>query len=102
MSRDSCSVLQFMSLIGLLMAMEKQVVLGHLHMRPIQWYLENYRHVPESLNKGIFLLRSLLPHLQWWMDEDNVLRGQPLHPLQHTLQLFTDASNESWGAHIAD
>ena len=28
--------------------------------------------------------------------------GQPLHPLQHTLQLFTDASNEGWGAHLGD
>ena len=29
---------------------------------------------------------------------DNVLLGQPLHPLQHALQLFTDASREGWGA----
>ena len=36
------------------------------------------------------------------LDEDNVLRGQPLHPLQHALQLFTDASNEGWGAHLGD
>ena len=27
---------QFMPLIGLLMATEKQVVLGHFHMRPLQ------------------------------------------------------------------
>ena len=32
----------------------------------------------------------------------HVLRGQPLHPLQHALQLFTDASNEDWGAHLGD
>ena len=31
-----------------------------------------------------------------------VLSGQPLHPLQHALQLFTDASNEGWGAHLGD
>ena len=24
---------------------------------------------------------SLLPHLKWWLQEDNVLQGQPLHPL---------------------
>ena len=29
-------------------------------------------------------------------------QGQPLHPLRHTLQLFTDASNEGWGAHLGD
>ena len=45
---------------------------------------------------------SLHPHLDWWLNESNVLRGQPLHPLQHALQMFTDASNEGWGAHFGD
>ena len=45
---------------------------------------------------------SLHPHLDWWLDEGNVLRGQPLHPLRHALQVFTDASNEGWGAHLGD
>ena len=40
------------------------------------------------------------PHLQWWLEEDNVLQGQPLHPLKHALQIFTDASKEGWGAHL--
>ena len=30
------------------------------------------------------------------------MRGIPLHPLRHALQLFTDASNEGWGAHLGD
>ena len=102
MNRDHCSVREFMSLIGLLTATEKQVVSGRLHMRPIQWHLKNHWHVPEVLEKEIPLPRSLYPHLQWWLDEDNVLSGQPLHPLQHALQLFTDASNEGWGAHLGD
>ena len=34
------------------------------------------------------------------MDPDNVLSGQPLHPLEHSVQIFTDASKEGWGAHI--
>ena len=45
---------------------------------------------------------SLHPHLDWWLDEGNVLRGQFLHPLQHALQVFTDASNEGWGAHLGE
>ena len=91
-----------MSLIGLLTATEKQVVSGRLHMRPIQWHLKNHWHVPEVLEKEIPLPRSLYPHLQWWLDENNVLSGQPLHPLQHALQLFTDASSEGWGTHLGD
>ena len=93
-------VRQFMSLIGLLTATEKQVHLGHLHMRPIQWHLKNKWGKPESLEKMIPIASSLHPHLQWWLEEDNVLTGQPLHPIKHALQVFTDASKEGWGAHL--
>ena len=31
-----------------------------------------------------------------------MLRGQPLHALRHALQVFTDASNEGWGAHLGE
>ena len=87
----TCSVREFMSLIGLLTATEKQVHLGRLHMRPIQWHLKSNWRIPESLEKRIPLPRSLHPHLQWWLKESNVLTGQPLHP---------DASKEGWGAHL--
>ena len=102
LDQPTCPVRQFMSLIGLLTATEKQVHLGRLHMRPIQWHLKNSWHVPESLEKVILIPWSLHPHLQWWLLEDNVLSGQPLHPIRHTLQLFTDASKEGWGAHLND
>ena len=29
-----------------------------------------------------------------------MLQGQPLHPVKHALQIFTDASKEGWGAHL--
>ena len=96
----TCPVQQFMSLIGLLTATEKQVHLGQLHMKPIQWHLKNHWRIPESLEKVIPIPRSLHPHLQWWLQEDNVLTGQPLHPIKHALQIFTDASKEGWGAHL--
>ena len=100
LSLPTCPVRQFMSLIGLLTATEKQVHLGRLHMRPIQWHLKNHWRIPESLEKVIPFPRSLHPHLQWWLQEDNILTGQPLHPIKHALQIFTDASKEGWGAHL--
>ena len=100
LSIPACPVRQFMSLIGLLTATEKQVHLGRLHMRPIQWHLKRNWRVPESLEKSIPVPRSLHPHLRWWLQEDNVLTGQPLHPIKHALQIFTDASKEGWGAHL--
>ena len=78
----------------------KQVHLGRLHMRPIQWHLKKNWRVPESLEKVIPVPKSLHPHLRWWLEESNVLLGQPLHPLKHALQIFTDASKEGWGAHL--
>ena len=62
-----------MSLIGLLTATEKQVWLGRLHMRPIQWHLKRHWHVPEVLDKVMPVPPSLHPHLEWWLDEANVL-----------------------------
>ena len=80
LGRQTCSVRQFMSLIGLLTATEKQVVSGRLHMRPIQWHLKHHWHVPESLEKTIPIPRSLHVHLRWWLDPAKVLKGQPLQP----------------------
>ena len=89
-----------MSLIGLLTATEKQVHLGRLHMRPIQWHLKAQWKTPESLEKWIPVPESLHTHLEWWLKEENVLSGQPLHPMDHSVQIFTDASKEGWGAHL--
>ena len=102
MNQETCSFRQFLSLIWLLTTTEKQVRSGRLYMRPIQWHPKNHRHVPESLDKIIPLPKSLHPHLRWWLDEDNVLYGQPLHRLQLALQLFTDLSNKGLGAHLGD
>ena len=87
-NKDLWTVRQLMSLIGLLTATEKQVWLGRLHMRPIQWHLKKHWHVLEVLDKEIPVPPALHPHLDWWLDEKNVLRGQPLHPLHHALQVF--------------
>ena len=74
--RDSCTVRQFMSLIGLLTATEKQVCAGRLHMRPIQWHLKRHWHVPELLEKVIPVPKSLHPHLDWWLEDSNVHLGE--------------------------
>ena len=89
-----------MSLVGLLTATEKQVHLGRLHMRPIKWHLKNNWKIPELLEKVIPIPKSLHPHLRWWLEESNVLPDQPLHPLKHALQIFTDTSKEGSGAHL--
>ena len=68
-------------------------------MGPIQLYLKNNWRVAESLAKLIPIPRSFHPHLRWWLQEDNMLQGQPLHPLSQALQIFMDASKEG-GANL--
>ena len=99
LSLPTCPVRQFMSLIGLLPAAEKQVHLGQLHMRPnsgISKQLEGTR----VTRKGVSNTKILAPTLKWWLQEDNILTGLPLHPINHALQIFTDASTEGWGSHL--
>ena len=89
-----------MSLIGLLASMEKMVLEGHLHMRPFQFNLKEHWRYPQSLDSLLPWTEAISTHLYWWQNPSNVMRGADLHPNDHSIQLFTDASNEGWGAHL--
>ena len=86
---------------------------AHVTHRPVDSYRETSPvgsaphethpcRVRESLEEVILIHRSLHSQLKWWLQELNVLQGQPLHPLSHTLQIFLDASREGWGTSIRD
>ena len=88
------------SLIGLLASMEKMVTEGRLHMRPFQFHLKEHWRYPQSLDNLLPWTEAIAAHLDWWQNPSNVMRGADLHPKDHSIQLFTDASNEGWGAHL--
>ena len=44
--------------------------------------------------------RTISAHLEWWQNPTNMMKGADLHPKDHSIQLFTDASNEAWGTHL--
>ena len=48
---------------------------------------------PPSLDRRHCSTLRLVAH-------SNVMKGADLHPKDHSIQLFTDASNEGWGAHL--
>ena len=91
---------QLMSLIGTLACLEKTVPLGRLHLRPFQWHLKRFWKFPDSLEKTIPVTLDLRKHISWWESRQNLLRGSPLHPMESTLSIFTDASQKGWGAHL--
>ena len=63
LSLPACPVQQLMSLIGLLTATEKQVHLGRLHMRPIQWHLKKPLENTRVTRKGDPNLQISAPSL---------------------------------------
>ena len=89
-----------MLLIGLLASTEKMVPEGCLHMRPFQFHLKEHWRYPQSLDSLLPWTETISAHLDWWQSPTNVMRGADLHPKDHSIQLFTDASNEGCGAHL--
>ena len=89
-----------MLLIGLLASMEKMVLEGCLHMRPFQFHLKEHWRYPQSLDSLLPWTEAIAALLDWWQNPSNVMKGADLHPKDHSIQLFSDASNEGWGAHL--
>ena len=89
-----------MSLIGLLASTEKMVPEGRLHMRPFHFHLMEHWRYPQSLDSLLPWTETISAHLDWWQNPTNVMKGADLHPKDHSIQLFTDASNEGWGAQL--
>ena len=50
--------------------------------------------------EGTIVSRKSDPYSQITAPPDNVLQGQPLHPIKHALKIFTDTSKEGCGAHL--
>ena len=100
--RPVISARELMSLIGLLASTEKMVPWGRLHMRPLQWHLKRNWRFPQSLETKIPWGDSIKSQLRWWSDPNNVLKGSPLHPRDHEVLMYTDASNDGWGGQLGD
>ena len=82
--------------IGLLASTEKTVKLGRIHMRPFQWHLEVHWKFPMPLNYPTPWTQKMKRHGEWWSNQQNVLHGEFLHPRDHDVLIFTDASNAGW------
>ena len=96
-------VFQFTSLpFGLATAPQVFTMLpeGRLHMRPFQFHLKEHWRYPQSLDNLLPWTETISAHLDWWRNPTNVMQGADLHPKDHSNQLFTDALNEGWGAHL--
>ena len=67
----------------------------------ITWPSASYFLIHEStLSRDFSYTETISAQLEWWKNPTNVMKGADLHLKDHSIQLFTDASNEGWGAHL--
>ena len=89
----------WLSLLGL---MNSATPLGRLHLRPLQFYLlAHWAPASRNLTALIPVKHILLDHhLRWWLDRKCTRAGMLLDIPEARAQLFTDASESGWGAHM--
>jgi hypothetical protein len=88
---------QFSQLLGFLNSLAEVVPLGRFHIRPLLFYLlQHWLPASQDWEAKISLLPSLLPHLQWWINRENVMKGLSLSVPVPILTLYTDTSNLGW------
>ena len=68
-------------------------------MRPFEFHLKEHWRYPQLLDNLLPWTEAIAAHLDWWQNPSNVMKVADLHPKDHSIQLFTDTSNEGWGAH---
>ena len=99
--KTSVSARDFLSLLGQLSAAADLVMLGRLHLRPLQMSLHNQWKPQElPLCHQIGMTTEILQHLKWWLQEDRYHQGIPLRIDSPSHTIFTDASLSGWGAHV--
>ena len=89
-----------MSLIGLLASTEKMVPEGRLHMKPFSVSPQGALEISSVVGKLSSLVRDHFSSPR--MVAKSCKRDEGCRPLSqsHSIQLFTDASNEGWGSHL--
>jgi hypothetical protein len=90
-----------LSVIGLLVSAERQVLSGRLNFRALQVYLRaQFRMGVHSLDYLVSFHNdpSVLQALDWWSLPENVFRGQSLGPFLQHRTLFTEKKSHD-GSH---
>ena len=101
MSAKHVSARTFLSLLGKLSAAADLVLLGRLHLRPLQMCLLSvWKPHILPLNHPISINGMIRSHLQWWINPIRFETGTSIHPPDPEFFLYTDASHYGWGAHL--
>ena len=101
LSQTPVSALTSLSLLGKLSAAADFVLLGRLHLRPLQMCLLSvWRPNILPLDHQVLINSMIRFHLKWWMDTNCFVQRTFIHPPDPNAFFFTDASHFGWGAHL--
>ena len=101
LSQTQVSAQTSLSLLGKLSAAADFVLLGRLHLRPLQMCLLSvWRPHILPLDHQVPINSMIRFHLKWWMDTNHFVLGTSIHPPYPNTFLFTDANHYGWGAHL--
>ena len=101
LSCNPLSARTFLSLLGKLSAAADFVLLGRLHLRPLQiCLLSVWRPHILPFDHQITISSMIRFNLNWWMDNNRFALGTSIHPPDPNVFFFADASHYGWGAHL--
>ena len=102
LAANSASARVLSSLLGQMESLAPLVPLGHVHKRKFQrQFRKRWRQSQQSWDFRLPLGPWLHHSLAQWSDEEWLQQGVPIAPPPVEEELFTDASNSGWGAHVA-
>ena len=94
-------VSSWLELLGVLSSMIQLVLWGRLRMRSFQFTLrKSWDHVDQTVL--VEWTQDIRQDLDWWLDRDRLERGVALEQVSPQLDLWSDASDVGWGAHLGE
>ena len=91
----------WLKLLGLLASLVDLVPWCRLRMRPLQMHLlAFYRPKTDPITLPVPISHHIRAHLLWWRTDHNVRQGVQFPHKDPQVVIFTDASNEGWGASL--
>ena len=103
LSAPQASARSVASLLGQMESLAPLVPLGHVHKRELQrQFRSRWRQSKQSWDTIIPLGRWFQVAVQQWTQNTWLQQGVPISLPDAQVELYTDASMQGWGAHVAD
>ena len=103
LSLNETSARSLASLLGQLESLAPLVPMGHVHKRELQrQFHSRWSQSCQAWDVRISLKDWFLPAIRQWTQDTWLEEGVPISFPEAQVELFTDASQVGWGAHVAD